>query len=136
MSFDPQSLGRPGGVSRGTGGVDYRLARNAVIAEYRRGRLSRSEVCDAHPELLRAARSLGSETSQDCPVCEGPKTVLVSYAFGAHLPPGGQCLSSSRELAKLSERRAETAFYVVEVCPGCSWNHLARSFWFAARNEG
>ena len=32
------------------------------------------------------------------------------------------------ELAKLASRSAERVCYVVEVCPGCSWNHLVRTF--------
>ena len=40
------------------GQVDYRLARNAVVSEFRKGRLSRLDVCDAHPELLRAATNV------------------------------------------------------------------------------
>jgi len=85
-------------------------------------------VCDAHPELLRAARNVGEPTTEDCPICEETKVVLVSYAFGPRLPPSGQCVASRRELARLSGRAAELACYVVEVCPECSWNHLARTF--------
>ena len=33
-----------------------------------------------------------------------------------------------RQMARLEARATEFACYVVEVCPGCSWNHLARTF--------
>ena len=93
----------------------------------RRGRLSRLDVCDAHPELMRAARNVGETTVHDCPICEDARLVHVSYVFGPRLPPGGQCISSARELARLSRRADKLTCYVVEVCPECSWNHLARA---------
>ena len=37
------------------GQVDYRLARQAVLRQYRDGLLTKADVCDAHPELRRAA---------------------------------------------------------------------------------
>jgi hypothetical protein len=106
--------------------VDYRLAREAVVRDYRSGRVSRPEICDAHPELLRAARNLGEASEIDCPICEHANVVFVSYAFGPRLPPGGRCVGSPAELETLSRRASESACYVVEVCPACAWNHLAR----------
>lgn len=108
------------------GQVDYRLARNAVIREVQLGRRSRLEVCDAHPELLRAARNVGQATPEDCPICAGAKVVHVSFVFGPRMPPGGRCLTSPAELPELGRRAANLRCYVVEVCPECSWNHLLR----------
>ena len=69
VGFRPGSL--EGVQTSPTGGqVEYLLARNAVIREFRKGRLSRLDVCDAHPELLRAARNLGRPTGERCPICE------------------------------------------------------------------
>ncbi len=132
MSLHPQSLrGRPAaGLS---GDIDYRLARNSVVSELKRGRMSRLDVCDAQPELLRAARNVGTPTGEDCPICEEAKIVLVSFAFGPRLPPSGRCLATDKELAKLSRGAAELACYVVEVCPECSWNHLAKMFLVGGR---
>ena len=85
MSFRVEAIR---GAEHG-GTVDYRLARAGVLAEYRKGRLARHEVCDAHPELLRAARDYIEESTQlDCPVCEEEKLKLVSYVFGSYLGPG------------------------------------------------
>ena len=109
------------------GQVDFRLARRAVLSELRKGRLGRADVCDAHPELLRAARNIGEATSELCPVCEEHDLALVSYVFGPGLPPSGQTVASGEELRRLS-RRADRTCYVVEVCPECGWNHLARTF--------
>ena len=125
MSFRPDEV--RGAADGPVGQVDYRLARRAVLAEYRRGRLSRLDVCDAHPELMRAARNVGEATVQECPICEDARLVHVSYVFGPRLPPGGQCVSSARELARLSGRADRLTCYIVEVCPECSWNHLARA---------
>jgi hypothetical protein len=110
------------------GHVDYRLARNSIVSEFRKGRLSRLDVCDAHPELLRAATNVGEESREDCPICEEAKVRLVSYVFGSRLPPSGKCVTTKGELAKLARGGADLACYVVEVCPNCSWNHLAQTF--------
>ena len=112
-----------------TGGrVEYRLARNAVIREFRRGRLSRLDVCDAHPELMRAARNLGRTIQDACPICEEPSLVDVTFVFGSRLPSGGRCVTSEAELARYKRRKDPVVCYVVEVCTGCSWNHLLRTF--------
>ena len=117
------------------GQVDYRLTRNAVLSQFRRGRLSRLDVCDAHPELLRVARALGQPTDESCPICESAPVVHVSYAFGRHLSPGGHPFVDAAEPAKLTRRAGEVACYVVEVCPACSWNHLVRTFAIGPRRR-
>ncbi|HXW35993.1 MAG TPA: DUF5318 family protein [Acidimicrobiales bacterium] len=127
MSFGPSAL--RGVPVSGTGGrVEYRLARNAVVSEFQKGRLSKVDVCDAHPELLRAARNVGTPLPEECPICEETNLVHVTYVFGRRLPPNGQCPGSATELARLCRRADEVACYVVEVCPECAWNHLARMY--------
>jgi hypothetical protein len=119
--------GAPAG-GRVLGHIDYRLARNAILTDYRKGRLSRLDVCDAQPELLRAASNVGEPSGEDCPICEADKLRLVSYVFGSRLPPSGKCITTRGELARLSQVTRDLACYVVEVCPNCSWNHLAQTF--------
>lgn len=115
-------------VGRGrVGQVDYRLARNSVIRNFRNGRLSQLDVCDAHPELMRAARGVGDTTSEICPICEEASVVLVTYVFGSGLGPSGHNVTSRIEVDRLAKRSPELTCYVVEVCPSCKWNHLARS---------
>jgi hypothetical protein len=114
--------------SGGPGEIDYRLARQALISEFRKGRLAQHEVCDAHPELRRAAQEVGDATSLECPICEEDNVVLVSYVFGPRLPSHGRCVTSRKELQALARRSGNFSCYVVEVCPTCSWNHLARTF--------
>ena len=120
----------PAGAAGGSSGqVDYALVRRHLINEFHRGRLGRRDVCDAHPELMRAARNLGRPSDSECPICgEEDTLVLVSFAFGRHLPASGRCLSTARELAGLARRVDESTCYVVEVCTACSWNHLRRRF--------
>ena len=127
MTFRPEAI-RGDGQQTAGGVIDYRLARMGVVSEYRKGRLARHEVCDAHPELKRAAQSASEPTDMECPICEDDHIVLVTYAFGARLPASGRCITSKGELAKLARGRQQLAAYVVEVCPSCSWNHLARTF--------
>src|SRR5213080_1657090 len=133
MTFRPDEV--RGAADGPAGQVDYRLARRAVLAEYRRGRLSRLDVCDAHPELLRAAKNVGEDTSIECPICEEAELVHVSYVFGSRLPPQGRCITSRAELDKLARRPTVIACYVVEVCPECSWNHLTRTFPVGGRGQ-
>jgi hypothetical protein len=140
MTFGLQSINgaRPGAV-------DYRLQRRTIISEYRKKRLAKHQVCDAHPELVRAGRELGEVTSVDCPICatDPPKfdgevkperkLRLVTYVFGARLPSFGRCISKKSELVELSRRPDPLTAYVVEVCPDCGWNWLARSFAIGGR---
>jgi hypothetical protein len=127
MGFQPGAIQQTSTDST-PGEIDYRLARQALVAEFRAGRLAQHEVCDAHPELRRAAREVGRPTRLVCPICEDDTLVHVSYVFGPRLPSHGRCITSASEMAKLARRRGQFACYVVEVCPSCAWNHLARTF--------
>lgn len=135
MSFRPDVV-RGAGPGTPTGVVDFRLQRNGVVKEYKKGRLSRLDVCDAHPELLRNAEHASRPASEACPICETVGgLVLVTYVFGARMPPSGRCIMSERELAKLARAKEELAGYEVEVCRVCSWNHLLRSFPVGGRSR-
>jgi hypothetical protein len=130
MTFGPGSLG-----SSAAGVVDHRLARRALISEYRKGRLAKHQVCDAHPELVRAARGVGTPTRLECPICEADKLVLVTYVFGPRLPPHGRCISTPGELGALNRKREALTAYVVEVCKTCSWHHLLRTMPIGGRSS-
>ena len=65
--------------------TDYALARRAVLRDFRRGALTRLDVCDAHPELMRAAQCIGTEIDDECPVCGATNLRLVSYVYGDKL---------------------------------------------------
>lgn len=130
MSFRSEAVRYPGGrrTDGGRGVVDYRLARRQVVAQFRKGRLSRLDVCDAHPELQRAAAGIGQQTTEPCPICEQGPLVLVTYAFGPRLSAGGRSIATARELAELNRSPTQIACYVVEVCLDCAWNHLTYVF--------
>jgi len=117
--------------------VDYALARRAVLRDLRAGRLERHDVCDAHPELLRAGRNLGECVERDCPVCGHAGLRLVSYVYGDALrQANGRCIASERELEKLEATHEEFSRYVVEVCIECRWNHLSRHELHGRRHVG
>jgi hypothetical protein len=105
--------------------VDFRLARNSVIADFRANRVTREDICDAHPELLRAAKA-GTRSNEECPVCANADLVHVTYAFGPRLPAQGRCVDTAAEMRRLDRSGDELSCYVVEVCRACSWNHLVR----------
>jgi hypothetical protein len=124
VSFRPDAIGA---AARPTGVVDYRLARSSVVKEFKRGRLTKLDVCDAQPELLRNAVHCGTPSPEPCPICEAP-LVHVTYVFGSRLPASGRCITKLAELTRFERAPDERAAYVVEVCGGCSWNHLVRCF--------
>jgi len=127
MSFGHSAL--RGFPVTGTGGrVEYRLARNAVVSEFHKGRLSKLDVCDAHPELIAGGPQCGRTPARAMPHLRGPPLVHVTYVFGPRLPSHGRCPTSATELSRLCRRADEVVCYVVEVCPDCAWNHLARMY--------
>ena len=107
------------GSLRGNGVVDHRLARRHLINEFRRGRIRQDQVCDAHPELIRAARNVGAPASIACPICDLRDLKLVTYVFGPRLPSHGRCVSTAEELRALDARPDELTAYVVEACTSC-----------------
>jgi len=104
------------------------------LRDFRCGLLSRLEICDAHPELLRAARYLGSEASGPCPVCRGRELRLLAYVFADGLRRDNGRAFELREGLELAARQRGGACYVVEVCTDCNWNHLSEAF--MARTAG
>lgn len=119
------------GLLRGAeqrGQIDHRLARRHVINEYRRGRLGRDQVCDAHPELIRAASNVGTPSEQDCPICEESSLRLVTYVFGRDLRRrSGTPVWTREELNDLASDHDSFTAYTVECCLVCGWNHLHES---------
>jgi hypothetical protein len=100
-----------------------------LLAELALGRRFKEDVCDAHPDLLRAARNgVGRQTTDPCPICEESNLSHVTYVFGAKLPPGGTCPSTKAELSRLERREEPVTCFEVEVCPACAWHHLIRRY--------
>jgi hypothetical protein len=117
--------------------TDYALARRAVLRDLRRGARAQNDVCDAHPELLRAARNVGEPARFDCPVCGGNQMYWVSYVYGDKLKhANGTAISHPNELRRLDKQHDEFDCYVVEVCLDCRWNHLGRRELHGRRHAG
>jgi Family of unknown function (DUF5318) len=117
--------------------IDYALARRAALTALEAGRVTRPEVCDANPYLLRAARYHGEPTTKRCPVChagdpERPKPgdplVHVTYGYGDELGDTSGRAWATSDLPALADRFSELRIYVVEVCTDCGWNHLVTSY--------
>ena len=108
--------------------VDYTLAKRALLGQVRTGLLSRSDICDAHPELLRAARNVGEISRRDCPVCVDAKLRLLAYVYGEGLrDDNGRVWPLDVGLSMAADRPGSWC-YVVEVCVECQWNHLSEAF--------
>src|SRR5450432_1158026 len=65
--------------------VDYGLARRATLASVFSGRATVTDVCDAHPYLLRAAKFHGEPTGDRCPICRKTNLTHVTYVYGDEL---------------------------------------------------
>ena len=108
--------------------IDYSLVRRATLVSLARGATAASEVCDAHPYLLRAARHHGEATARSCPVCRREELRNVTYVYGDELGPYSGRVKSTEELATMAREHGEFRVYVVEVCQACGWNHLTTSY--------
>ena len=123
-SFDPTKPPRSKGPV-----VDYALARRSVVRAVRRGVIGTAEVCDAHPELMRAARNIGEDGDVKCPICSHSTLRYVRYVFGDELKRhSGKVVYPAEWLTELASTHDQFTCYLVEVCIDCSWNHLLRSF--------
>jgi len=108
--------------------VEFGLVRHALLSKIANGSLRYEDVCDAHPELMRAAVNIGRKTGEMCPLCTDKELVEVTYVFGARLPAGGTCPLTRSELLKLERREEPVQCYTVEVCTDCKFHHLARKW--------
>ena len=83
------------------------------------------DVCDAHPELLRAARNVGEQTDPLLGL-RGRAAGSRTYVFGDALRHANGRVWPRTGLADLHRSMDEVACYVVEVCTACYWNHLTQ----------
>lgn len=112
--------------------VDHALARRALLREVFGGGMfsttSPSDVCDASAYLVRAAEELGTATDRACPICRREPLREVSWVYGDALGSQSGSARTPAQVAALAQRRPDFAVYEVEVCSGCLWNHLVRSW--------
>jgi Family of unknown function (DUF5318) len=108
--------------------VDYGLARRATLASVHAGHTTLTDVCDAHPYLLRAAKFHGEATGIRCPICRKNNLTHVTYVYGDELGQYAGRVKRGPELTEMAAEYGEFRVYVVEVCQSCGWNHLATSY--------
>lgn len=134
------------------GFIDYRMAKRALVRQVTRGAVAPEDVCDAHPELLRAARHVGTTTHRGCPICrlgdhragatadddETAETLrLVTYVFGDDLKRlSGHVVWTREELDDLARSHRSFSAYTVECCLVCGWNHLVESYLLGRAHAG
>lgn len=108
--------------------VDYSLAKRARLEEARVGLTSRGDLCDAHPDLMRAGKNVGKPASRGCPVCGLGGLRLLAYVFGDGLKEQNGRVWPLDEGLRMAADRAGAWCYVVEVCIDCRWNHLSEAY--------
>src|ERR1700678_351238 len=108
--------------------VDYGLARRATLASVLSGHTTLTDVCDAHPYLLRAAKYHGEPTQTRCPICKKSLLTHVTYVYGAELGQYEGRVKQTRELDQMAAEYGEFRVYVVEVCQRCGGDPLASSY--------
>ncbi|HEX6255373.1 MAG TPA: DUF5318 family protein [Euzebyales bacterium] len=120
--------------------TDYRMAKRALVRRVSQGSVAVADVCDAHPELLRAARNIGTPSERRCPICaladrrahvaaDATSSLrLVTYVFGRDLRRrSGTPVWTREELEDLAADHDSFTAYTVECCLVCGWNHLHES---------
>lgn len=107
--------------------VDFALQRRAALYELFNGGAFNSDVCDADPYLLKAAKFHG-EPAGACPVCKDKGMVTVTYVFGDQLGPYSGRIRATDELAAMCSKFGEFTVYVVEVCQRCHWNFMRTKY--------
>ena len=105
--------------------IDYTLDKRATLMGLFRGVV---DACDADPYLMRAAKYHGEKVDRKCPVCKKLELVELRYTFGDQLGQFSGRIKSPQELASMEREYGEFSVYGVEVCRGCSWNHLCSTF--------
>ncbi|MGH2772878.1 MAG: DUF5318 family protein [Actinomycetota bacterium] len=116
------------------GFIDYTLAKRAVLDGFKRGAVDAHDICDAHPELMRAARNIGEALLRPCPVCSAGELKQVRYVFGDQLKRlSGQPVYPSDMDVVLSRKVDEFRCYAIEVCVDCGWNHMSSCYLLGRR---
>src|SRR5580693_4422547 len=91
--------------------VDYGLARRATLASVFSGRTTVTDVCDAHPYLLRAAKFHGEPTAARCPICRKTTLTHVTYVDGDERGQYEGRVKKTRERAEMAAEYCEFRVY-------------------------
>jgi hypothetical protein len=108
--------------------VDHGLQRRAALLRLFNGGGLSSDLCDADPYLLKAARFHGEPAGYGCPACRDDGLVTVTYVYGDELGPYSGRIRKADELGPMSFKFGAFSVYVVEVCQRCHWNFLLTTY--------
>ncbi len=108
--------------------VDHGLQRRAALQRLFHGGALTSDLCDADPYLLKAARFHGEPAGGACPACRDAGLVTVTYVYGDELGPYSGRIRATDELPTMAFRFGAFSVYVVEVCQRCHWNFLLTTY--------
>lgn len=108
--------------------VDHGLQRRAALLRLFNGGALSSDLCDADPYLLKAARFHGEPADHGCPACRDAGLVTVTYVYGDELGPYSGRIRQTDELSAMAFRFGAFSVYVVEVCRRCHWNFLLTTY--------
>lgn len=110
--------------------IDYSLQRREALAALRRPvrTVTRDDLCDADPILVRSAIHHGEPSPVPCPICRRDELVTLNYVFGAQLGQYSGRIKSTAELDDMQTEFGEYTVRVVEVCPKCRWNYMTSSY--------
>lgn len=122
---EPEPVAQP---DRPRAVVDHGLQRRAALRRLFGGRGLDSDLCDADPYLLKAARFHGEPVGQACPACRDEGLVTVTYVYGDELGPYSGRIRKGEELPEMAFRFGAFSVYVVEVCQRCHWNFLLTTY--------
>ena len=108
--------------------VDHALERRGALRRLFTGGMLDSDLCDADPYLLKAARFHGEPAGSPCPACRDAGLVTVTYVFGDELGPYSGRIRATDELPAMAHSYGAFHVYVVEVCQRCQWNFLLTNY--------
>lgn len=114
--------------TRPRGVVDHALQRRAALLRLFGGGGLSSDLCDADPYLLRAAKNHGEAAAGACPACRDTGLVTVTYVYGDELGPYSGRIRLTTELPAMAVKFGAFTVYVVEVCQRCHWNFLLTTY--------
>ena len=103
--------------------VSHEWERRATLREFRAGKKSREELCDADFLLRAAGEHHGVDSDRPCPICESAmRTVL--WVYGDNLGRRSGSARREDEIAELIDETGPFTVHTVEVCGSCRWNYL------------
>jgi len=102
------------------GRIEYRLMRESIVKDYRRGRLGRLEVATPNPNCCGSRRTSGGRQTPSAPSVS-KNSSSTSCSPSSRPSPGGLPMTDLGSLSKATRKSSELACYLVEVCTGCSW---------------